>query len=469
MRKFVSSLLSTLILMSYLAMATGSISISSVTIPTSATQGDSFTITLAVSGSEATDVSGTLTLPSGLSCTPTGSQSISLSGSGSGSASWSCSADVAGDYSNGITVSVTATDSGTSGSLSDTKQTGLSVLSPASLTATSSLSSSSITAGGSSTYTIAINNLGDSATTFNITLDCPAGTTCTPSSQANTAISGTALVNNDFTISSSTAGTYAITGTIKSPVQTDLTVSKTLTVSAAATTTTAASGSGGGGGGGGAATETKQTTTVQKIEAGKPTQIAITKADIDIREIELVTSKDVSSVNIAVSEVSSKPSSVTEIAEATVNGKKYDYKAYSYLEVTHTNLADADIQSAKIKFDVSKAWLDARGYKKESVLLQRFSSKWSRLNTRFVSQEGDKLHFEADSPGLSVFVISIAIPVTTEKSAEAPAPSIIAETATTQTPEVAGSGNFVLVGILAALVVAIGAYFFMNKKKAIKL
>jgi len=226
-----------------LVFATGSITISSVSIPTSVTQGDSFTITMSVSGSSATSVSGSLTLPSGLSCT-TGSQPIGLSGSGTGSASWSCTASVAGDYSNKITASVTATDSGTGGSLSDSKQTGLTVLAPASLTVSSQISSSSVAAGSSVTFTVGVNNAGDSSTTFNISLSCPSGLSCSPSSVANTAISGKSLVNNQFTITGSSAGSYTITATIKSPVQSDLTTSQTLTVTGSATSATA-SGSGG--------------------------------------------------------------------------------------------------------------------------------------------------------------------------------------------------------------------------------
>ena len=63
-----------------------SISISSITIPSSISQGDSFSIIMSVSGSTVTDVSGTLTLPAGISCSPTSSQTISLDGGGSGSA-----------------------------------------------------------------------------------------------------------------------------------------------------------------------------------------------------------------------------------------------------------------------------------------------------------------------------------------------------------------------------------------------
>lgn len=243
-----------ILLLSNVAFAAGSISITSITIPSSVSVGDSFTITVSVSGSQISDVKGTLTLPSGLSCTPIVSQTISLGGGGTGSASWSCTADVAGDYTNQITASVTATDSGTGGSLSDNRQTGLSVLSPASLTVSSAISSTSVTVGSSVTFTVGVNNVGDESTTYNISLDYPSGLTCSPSSVASNSIDGNTLENNAFTITGNTVGSYTLTATVTGNDQT-LTTSKSLTVSAAAATTTTP-----GGGGGGTSPKTTTTT-----------------------------------------------------------------------------------------------------------------------------------------------------------------------------------------------------------------
>ncbi|MBI4017671.1 MAG: PGF-CTERM sorting domain-containing protein, partial [Candidatus Aenigmarchaeota archaeon] len=126
------------------SVVAASISISSVSLPATVNQGDTFTTTMSVSGSSVSSVSGTLTLPSGLSCTPTSSQTISLDSSGVGTGSWSCTASVAGDYTNQITAGVSATDSSTGSSVSDSKQSGLRVLSPASLSVTSSIVAGSV-------------------------------------------------------------------------------------------------------------------------------------------------------------------------------------------------------------------------------------------------------------------------------------------------------------------------------------
>jgi len=236
-KKLIPVFVISILLLSSVVFAAGTISITDVTIPSSVAQGDSFTITMSVYGSQVTDVYGSLTLPSGISCTPTGSQLISLGAGGTGSASWSCTADVAGDYSNKITASVTAKDSGTGATLSDNEQTGLMVLSPASITISSAISSGSITTAESATFTVGVNNVGDVATTFNISLS-PSGVTFSPSSYPNTNIDGNSLKNVAFTVSCGTTGTYTLTATVSAYTGQTLTTSKNLTITVAPTAPT---------------------------------------------------------------------------------------------------------------------------------------------------------------------------------------------------------------------------------------
>lgn len=215
------------------------LSITSVTIPTSVTQGGSFTITAYVNADSIQDVGGTISLPSGLSCTPTSSQSISLDNttSGTGSASWSCSGDVAGSYSTQITVSVSGTSTSDSSSISDSEQTGLSVLSPASIVISGSLTSSSITTVGSTTLSIVVNNAGDVSTTVSI---APAisGVSFSPTSYTGISVEGSSLVTKTFTVSSTTAGTYTITTTVVSNDAGTSTTANSLTVTAVSSTAT---------------------------------------------------------------------------------------------------------------------------------------------------------------------------------------------------------------------------------------
>ena len=450
-REILLSILVLSLVLPSVVSATGLIAITSVSIPSSATQGDTFTITVSVSGTEISGDQGTgsLTLPSQITCT-TGSKPITLSG-GTGSGSWSCSASVAGDYTNQITASVTATDSGTGMPLSGTAQTGLTVLSPASLTASSAISASSFTAGGSVTFTVGVNNVGDSSTTFNISLSCPTGLTCTPSSVANTAISGGSLVNNVFTISGSTSGSYTLTATIQSAVQANMTTSKSVTVTGGATTTTLA-----GGGSSGSTEGEKINKTYTSITAGVPKIISAADLEAtksDLIEISITLKERATSVSIAVEKLADKPSGVSDVSGV----------AYKYIIITKENLDDSNVAEGKIKFRVEKSWITTNNLDVSTISLYRYSNNaWNKLNTTKLSEDGTYVYFEAVTPGFSYFAIS-------GSQVGATTTTIAATTTTSIIPQVEGGSVTMIVVILiivAIILIVAGLILFKPKKKS---
>lgn len=353
---------------------------------------------MSVSGStiQNNQATGSLTLPTGLSCSPTGTQTISLGTGGTGSASWSCTASSAGDYSNRITASVTATDSGTGGSLSDSEQTGLTVLSPASLTTSSTISSSSVARGSSVTFTVGVNNVGDSSTTFSISLDCPSGLSCSPSSVSSTSISGNSLVNSQFTVTGSTVGSYTITATVSSPVQSDLTTSKDLTVTSATATTSAPGGSSGSSGSTGATVETgkvtKTFTSITELTPKTITEAQLADSKSKLTEIYIAVSTRVTSVSITIEKLAAKPN---ETGTAP--------NAYEYIKITTVNLAN--ISQAKIKFKVEKSWVSKNDIIVSSISLYRYTTAWDKLNTTKLSEDSNYYYFEAETPAFSYFAI----------------------------------------------------------------
>jgi len=392
-----------MLILSDFVLASGSLSISSITIPSSATVGDSFTITLSVSGSQiqGDQATGSLTLPSEISCTPTSSQTITLSG-GTGSTSWTCSANAAGDYSNQITASVTATDSGTLSTLSDNEQTGLNVLSPASLTVSSTLSSSSITTSGTSTLTVGVNNAGGQSTNYNITFS-PSGITFSPSSVTTNSIDGSTLENNAITVSGSTAGTYTLTATVMGSNGQTLTTSQTLTITSAGSGTT--SPGGGGSTGGTSASSTKvvlakgnANITVPSIAANKMASVSITKTeDVAFRQINISVANAVNNIKIVINKIPGLPASITH----EISGK-----VYHYIEISKTNFTDSDVEKINIKFAVNKTWLKSNNVSASNIALYRWSdSKWNELTTTYLSEDASEAFYKAESPGLSVFII----------------------------------------------------------------
>jgi len=391
------------LILSDFVLATGSLSISSITIPSSATVGDSFTITLSVSGSQlqGDQATGSLTLPSEISCTPTSSQTIALSG-GTGSTSWACSANAAGDYTNQITASVTGTDSGTLATLSDNEQTGLNVLSPASLTTSSTISSSSITASGTSTLTVGVNNAGGQSTNYNITFS-PSGITFSPSSVTTNSIDGSTLENNAITVSGSTAGTYTLTATVMGSNGQTLAASQTLIITSTGSETP--SSSGGGGSSGGSSSSTKVTVkrgnaniTVPSIAAGKMATVSIVKTeDVAFRQINISVANSVNNIKIVITKLLGLPASVTH----EISGK-----VYHYIEISKTNITDSDVKKINIKFAVNKTWLTNNNVDASNITLYRWANnKWNELTTTFLGQDSSEALYQSESPGMSYFLI----------------------------------------------------------------
>ena len=253
-KKFINSLFLLLIAVGFVA---ASISLTDPTIPSTVVQGASFSLVIRVSGSDVQNVQGTITPPSGISCNPVAAQSITISG-GTGSASWTCSGDTAGDYSNQISLAVTAQDSSNGASLSDSSTTGLIVQSPVSLVVSSAVSSSSITTTTGSVFTVAVNNNGDASTTVNIYRYANSSNVAfNASNLTSITVPGNSLVTRSWNVSSTTTGSYQILSIVESSDVGNSSTNRNITVTESSSSSgSSSSSSGGGGGGAGAAVET---------------------------------------------------------------------------------------------------------------------------------------------------------------------------------------------------------------------
>ena len=165
--------------------------------------------------------------------------------------------------------------------------------------------------------------------------------------------------------------------------------------SPAATTTPAEAVAGGGGLG--VVSETK---AVSNIAAGETGTFTFTKsATLGIQEIKVEVKNSVSNVQVKVEE-SSKP---TEAPDAIgIEGE-----VYKYIEVTKTNMEDADINKVRIKFKVEKSWVNNNNIDPDTIALNRYADgQWNKLPTTKLSEDDNYYYYEAESPGLSVFAIT---------------------------------------------------------------
>lgn len=143
--------------------------------------------------------------------------------------------------------------------------------------------------------------------------------------------------------------------------------------------------------------ETSQTASYTVLQSGT-NNIEFTKEELSVTNLELVTTTDLSNVKIKVVELVAKPTE-TEVPSLEKN--------YGYLKIDHTNVDNSKIGSAKIKFKVEKSWMIQNNVEASKITLLRHTTKWDTLVTKLKSDDSKYYHFEAESPGLSYFVIGV--------------------------------------------------------------
>ena len=201
------------------------------------------------------------------------------------------------------------------------------------------------------------------------------------------------------------------------------------------------------------------------------TNVTISSSDIAIDRFSLNTNANSTDVNFRVTKF-----------DTTLY--PYSGKVYQYIEVNHTNLDNAKINSVKISFNVLKSWLTTNGLTKDDIVLMRYSGTWTMLTTRFVSEDATTDYFEADSPGLSMFAISAkAVAPITPSNANPAANNTVTTTPVTTTPvttpvnnevnntpsaaapETTGGSNVWVIIIIVVVIILIILLFIFRKKK----
>ncbi len=144
---------------------------------------------------------------------------------------------------------------------------------------------------------------------------------------------------------------------------------------------------------------------VQKISPGSPATVSISKSDTSATEISISVKNQVNFVRVSIKKIDQLPTEV-----ATPQGV-----VYKNWDVVKTNIKDADVDQATIKFSVEKSWLLDNNVDANTVALQRYNNnEWQSLATTKLSEDDSSVHYSAVSPGFSYFVISGAAAVAEE-------------------------------------------------------
>jgi len=263
-----------------------------------------------------------------------------------------------------------------------------------------------------------------------------------------------AIVNPSSTtyVDTGEIGTYTLRCGARDDTGRYTSSSDTFVVSAASSTSSGGSSSG--------TATVSSTTSVASIAAGGIAQFetAVSKVEtIGVTGIDIAVINGANNVIVKVEQVITKPAIVT----SDVNGE-----LYKYVQITVTNLGIDNINTAIVKFKVSKAWLTENGFDKADVRLNRWAVEWTSYAATILSEDDQYVYYSANVPGFSYFAISA------EKSTSSEQTEIIADedaigTESSTLPPEAGSKSNIWIWIFGLAVLAgIGfAIYFVLKKR----
>ena len=390
------------------------------------TTGSTLTLSTTVTGSsgESTVSSYVLNVPNGLTVNDpsTGSYSNFAASSSGTTKTFAITSGTAN--SSGYSVTVTATEQGESTSVtSDTCTVVFVDPSVLTITVNSDPAGTYTSNQAGKVYTITVENPTGSSVSSDYVLTLPTGITKT-SGDAST---GTLTLSAGNSQQLSWTLNLNNSGSITFKLGGDTVDTAAVTVSTSSSSTnTSSSGGGGGGGGAAAANDTKadaakkenKTTGQDKSKVEVPTagkaiitipEVAAGRRSLKsfggesaleqagILDVILNLRTTYSNVKLEVEKLSSKPAEIKENPQGN---------AYGYLKI-ETNVKAEDIEEAAVQFKVEESWLKANKIGESQVFLNRYSNdKWQQLATKKVQKEAGFVHYEAATPGFSIFVIT---------------------------------------------------------------
>src|SRR3989344_5148180 len=160
------------------------------------------------------------------------------------------------------------------------------------------------------------------------------------------------------------------------------------------------SGTGTGGSGGGSSSGISgpfAKTTWGSINQGETATVAVDNGEVGITEVSFAAAQTVYGAWVSVNAKESFPSSVADFAN----------KEYKKVEIsTGPSLKEGSLEKAAVKFKVEKTWLAENKLAKGAVAMYRYAEgKWNELKTTIGEDDGTYVHYTAETPGFSYFVI----------------------------------------------------------------
>jgi PGF-pre-PGF domain-containing protein len=139
------------------------------------------------------------------------------------------------------------------------------------------------------------------------------------------------------------------------------------------------------------------------VQAGSTATLVVPsnviQAGLAVSEVGVTVGATTTNLEIRATKVTNLSSGVTPITTVMTGD------LYQYVEIKTTNLANENIKSAYVKFQVNKSWLAAQGASADAVALYRWTTKWDKLETTKLSEDSNYVYYKAITPGFSIFAV----------------------------------------------------------------
>jgi len=231
------------------------------------------------------------------------------------------------------------------------------------------------------------------------------------------------------------------------------------------------SGTGTGGSGGGSSSGISgqfAKTTWASINQGETATVAVDNGEVGITEVSFAAAQTVYGAWVSVNAKESFPSSVADFAN----------KEYKKVEIsTGPSLKEGSFEKAAVKFKVEKTWLAENKLEKGAVAMYRYAEgKWNELKTTIGEDDGTYVHYTAETPGFSYFVIgertgaAVAEPEAEAAGEEAAPSEEVAEGEAVPAEETAAAGEGAAAPswpwvVVALVVLGVAVAVYLMKKR----
>lgn len=171
--------------------------------------------------------------------------------------------------------------------------------------------------------------------------------------------------------------------------------------SSSSSSSSSGGGGGGGGSGGGGASQVSANTEASAsrrwdaLTAGTTPTLKVNNEKITITDVVIYVQNSVSNVDLIVESLKSNPLPTQP-----------SVKVYQYLQLTKSNIADADTSKIAINFKVPQSWLASNNIAEDNVVLYRYSGdKWNELSTTKTGSDVNNILYQSITPGFSAFAV----------------------------------------------------------------